>query len=166
MLNLVLLLIFIMCVAALWFQGLWSNVVTLINLLLAMMFAFNYFEPWRSCSMAWSRPTPTCGTSSHCGGCLRCPSALLRVMTDMLSRTRVVFDFWVETVGRSIIGVWIAWLFIGFICATMHTAPLGPHPLGFQPTPKSGNFLGMAPTATGWRSSKAGPAEPCRGGVE
>ena len=45
MLNLVLLLIFLICVAALWFQGLWSNVVTLINLLLAVMLAFNYFEP-------------------------------------------------------------------------------------------------------------------------
>jgi hypothetical protein len=57
----------------------------------------------------------------------------------------VAFDFWVETVGRSLLALWIAWLFIGFICATMHTAPLGPHPLGFQPTPTAGEFLGLAP---------------------
>ena len=29
---------------------------------------------------------------------------LLRLVTDMVSRKRVVFDFWVETVGRSMLG--------------------------------------------------------------
>ena len=43
MLNLVLFLIFAICVAALWFQGLWSNVITLINMLFAMMLAFNSY---------------------------------------------------------------------------------------------------------------------------
>ncbi len=45
MLNLVLILIFLIVAAAMWFQGLWSSVVTLINMFLAMMLAFNYFEP-------------------------------------------------------------------------------------------------------------------------
>jgi hypothetical protein len=145
MLNLVLLLIFLMCVAALWFQGLWSNVVTLINLLLAMMLAFNYFEPVAK-QLDGLEPSFTyLWDFIALWGLFALSFGLLRLVTDMLSRTRVAFDFWVETVGRSITAVWIAWLFIGFICATMHTAPLGPHPLGFQNTPKSGNFLGMAP---------------------
>ncbi|MHB8970282.1 MAG: CvpA family protein [Pirellulaceae bacterium] len=145
MLTLVLLLIFVSCVAALWFQGLWSNAITLINMLLAMMLAFNYFEPLanmldgvdRSYTYLWDF-LALWGLFALCFG-------LLRAVTDTLSRKRVAFDFWVETVGRSLLAVWIAWLFIGFICATMHTAPLGPHPLGFQQTPTSGNFLGMAP---------------------
>ena len=143
--NLVLFLIFVSCVAALWFQGLWSNAITLINILLAMMLAFNYFEPLAN-MLDGMEPSYTYlwdflalwGLFAICFG-------LLRALTDMLSRKRVAFDFWVETVGRSVLAVWIAWLFIGFVCATMHTAPLGAHPLGFQPTPTSGNFLGMAP---------------------
>jgi hypothetical protein len=145
MLSLVLLLIFIMCVAARWFQGLWSNVVTLVNLLLAMMLAFNYFELVAT-QLDGLEPSYTyLWDFIALWGLFALSFGVLRAMTDMLSRTRVAFDFWVETVGRSITAVWIAWLFIGFICATMHTAPLGPHPLGFQRTPKAGNFLGMAP---------------------
>lgn len=145
MLNLVLLLIFLMCVAALWFQGLWSNVVTLINLLLAMMLAFNYFEPVAKQLDGLEPSLIYLWDFVALWGLFALSFGLLRAVTDVLSRTRVAFDFWVETVGRSITAVWIAWLFIGFVCATMHTAPLEPHPLGFQKTPKSGNFLGMAP---------------------
>ena len=145
MLNLILFLIFVICVAALWFQGLWSNAITLINMLLAMMLAFNYFEPL-SAMLDEMEPSFTyLWDFLALWGLFAVSFGLLRVVTGLLSRHRVAFDFWVETVGRSLLAVWIAWLFIGFICATMHTAPLGPHPLGFQPTPTSGEFLGMAP---------------------
>jgi hypothetical protein len=145
MLNLVLLLIFLICVAALWFQGLWSNVVTLINLLLAMMLAFNYFEPVARMLDGFEASYTYLWDFIALWGLFALSFGVLRAMTDMLSRTRVAFDFWVETVGRSLTAVWIAWLFVGFICATMHTAPLGESPMGFQRTPQSGNFLGMAP---------------------
>ncbi len=145
MLNLILFVIFVICVAALWFQGLWSNAITLINMLLAMMLAFNYFEPL-SVMLEGIEPTYTyLWDFLALWGLFAISLGLLRVVTRLLSRHRVAFDFWVETVGRSLLAVWIAWLFIGFICATMHTAPLGPHPLGFQPTPTSGDFLGLAP---------------------
>jgi len=145
MLTLILFLIFAICVAALWFQGLWSNAITLINMLLAMMLAFNYFEPLSGMLEGLERSFTYLWDFLALWGLFAISYGLLRLVTDMLSRKRVAFDFWVETVGRSVLAVWIAWLFLGFICATMHTAPLGPHPLGFQPTPTSGNFLGMAP---------------------
>jgi hypothetical protein len=145
MLNLILFLIFVICVAALWFQGLWSNAITLLNTLLAMMLAFNYFEPL-SAMLEEMEPSFTyLWDFLTLWGLFAVSFGLLRVVTGLLSRHRVAFEFWVETVGRSLLAVWIAWLFIGFICATMHTAPLGPHPLGFQPTPTSGDFLGLAP---------------------
>lgn len=145
MLNLILFLIFVICVAALWFQGLWSNAITLLNTLLAMMLAFNYFEPL-SAMLEEMEPSFTyLWDFLTLWGLFAVSFGLLRVVTGLLSRHRVAFEFWVETVGRSLLAVWIAWLFIGFICATMHTAPLGPHPLGFLPTPTSGEFLGLAP---------------------
>ncbi|MHB0956506.1 MAG: hypothetical protein ACYC0X_10130 [Pirellulaceae bacterium] len=145
MLTLILFVIFAICVAALWFQGLWSNAITLINMLLAMMLAFNYFEPLSVLLEGFEPSFTYLWDFLALWGLFALSFGLLRLVTDLLSRKRVVFDFWVETVGRSLLALWIAWLFIGFICATMHTAPLGPHPLGFQPTPTSGNFLGLAP---------------------
>ncbi len=145
MLTLVLLLIFLIVAASCWFQGLWNSVVTLINLLLAAMIAFNYFEPAADL-LEGQQPSWTYLLDFICLWGLFClVFGVLRIATDVLSRKRVKFDFWTETVGRSVLALWIAWLFVGFCCASFHTAPLGPHPMGFQQSPESGNFLGMAP---------------------
>ncbi len=145
MLSLVLLLIFLIVAAAMWFQGLWNSVVTLINLLLAMMLAFNYFEPLADLFEQQDRSFTYLVDFLSLWGIFALAFGVLRLFTDLISRNRVEFDFWTETVGRSIMAVWVAWLFVGFVCATMHTAPLPPHAMGFQQTPTSGNFLGMAP---------------------
>ena len=101
MLNLVLFLIFVICVAALWFQGLWSNAITLINMLLAMMLAFNYFEPLATMLDGMERSYTYLWDFLALWGLFAICYGLLRALTDMLSRKRVAFDFWVETVGRS-----------------------------------------------------------------
>ncbi len=149
MLNLVLLLIFLIVAAAMWFQGLWNSIVTLINLLLAMMLAFNFFEPLADLIDKQDRSYTYLVDFLVLWGLLVVSFGLLRLCSDVLSRKRVTFDFWTETVGRSIVAIWVAWLFVGFTCASLHTAPLGTHPLGFQPTPTAGNFMGMAP-GRGW----------------
>jgi hypothetical protein len=45
MMFLFLFLLFVIVAAGLWFQGLWSNAVTLINLFFAMLIATNFWEP-------------------------------------------------------------------------------------------------------------------------
>ncbi len=145
MLSLLLVLVFLIVAAAVWFQGLWNSVVTLINMFLAMMLAFNYFEPLADLIDKSDRSYTYLVDFLVLWGLFVVSFGLLRLFSDLLSRKRVTFDFWTETVGRSLLAVWIAWLFVGFICATLHTAPLSAHPMGFQQTPTSGNFLGMAP---------------------
>jgi hypothetical protein len=145
MLNLVLLLIFLIVAAAAWVQGLWNSIITLINMLLAMMLAFNYFEPLADMIDEQDASYTYLVDFLVLWGLFVVAFGLLRIMTDVLSRKRVAFEFWTETVGRSIVAVWVAWLFVGFFCASLHTAPLPRSPLGFQPTPTAGNFLGMAP---------------------
>lgn len=145
MLSLVLIFIFLIVAAAVWFQGLWSSVVTLINLLMAMMLAFNFFEPIADMIDGKDRSYTYLVDYLLLWGLFVLSYGIMRLFTDMLSRKRVAFDFWTETVGRSIMALWIAWLFVGFVCATLHTAPLNAHPMGFQETPTSGNFLGMSP---------------------
>ena len=45
MLTLVLLLIFLVVLGLSWFQGLWNNLLTLINVLFAAMIAVSFYEP-------------------------------------------------------------------------------------------------------------------------
>ena len=40
-----LIFIWFVCIAFLWNEGMWSNCLTLINVLLAALVAMNYFEP-------------------------------------------------------------------------------------------------------------------------
>jgi len=145
MLTLLLLVLFLIVAAAMWVQGLWNGVVTLINLILAIMVAFNYFEPLADTLEAQDPSYTYLLDFLLLWGLFALSFGLLRMMTDILSRRKVAFDFWTETIGRGVVAVWIAWLFVGFVCATLHTAPLSAHFMGFQKTPTSGNFLGMAP---------------------
>ncbi len=145
MLSLVLLFIFLIVAAAAWFQGLWNSTLMLINLFLAAMLALNFFEPLADMIDAQDRSYTYLVDFLVLWGLFVVAFGLLRLMSDILSRNRVTFDFWTETVGRSLLAIWIAWLFVGFVCVSLHTAPLGAHPLGFQKTPTSGNFFGMAP---------------------
>ena len=145
MLTFILILIFLLVAGVLWFQGLWSNAVTLINMLLAMMLAVNYFEPLSDLIEKQQPSFTYLADFLVLWGLFALSFGVLRLATDFLSRKRVAFSFWVETVGRSLLAIWVAWLFVAFTCASMHTAPLGAHPLGFQKTPQSGNFMGLAP---------------------
>jgi hypothetical protein len=146
-LTIFLLSIFLICVAMLWNEGMWSNAITLVNVTLACLIAVNYFEPLAAMLdrvqpdytylwdflMLWALFALTYG--------------LLRLVTDFISRHRVRFKMPVEHAGRVIFAVWVAWSMVGFTAMSLHLAPLGPHPFrgAFQRTPTSGNFLGMAP---------------------
>ena len=146
MLTLVLLLIFLITAGLLWLQGLWSNAITLINTTISAMVAINYFEPVAQLLENQSPSYVYLWDFLALWGLFALTFGVLRLATDLLSRRRVVFEFWTETVGRSLLAIWVAWIFIGFTCVTLHTAPLGPDlGMGFQKTYASGNFLGMSP---------------------
>jgi hypothetical protein len=145
MLTLVLLLIFLLIVGLLWLQGLWSNAITLINTTLSAIVALNYFEKVATLAAGQEASYNYLWDFIALWGLFALTFGLLRLATDLLSRRRVVFEFWTEMVGRSLLAIWVAWIFIGFTCVTLHTAPLDRHPMGFQETYDSGNFLGMSP---------------------
>jgi hypothetical protein len=147
MLTLVLVLIFLIAVGLLWFQGLWSNAISLINTTLAAIVALNYFETVAKLAVnQWPQYTYMWDFIAL-WALFVLTLVVLRLVTDLLlSRRRVTFEFWTEMVGRSVLAIWVAWIFIGFTCVTLHTAPLPePDALGFQKSYNSGNFLGMAP---------------------
>jgi len=147
MMFLVLFLIFAAVAAALWFQGLWSCAITLVNLFLAMMIASNYWEPATDLLQG-------AGLSSYSylldflelWILFAVAFGILRAVTDSISRTRVKFDMPVEMAGRSLLALWCAWLVVCFAAFSLQMAPLNSEsPLGAWSTPSSPTFLFTSP---------------------
>ena len=143
-----LLLIFAATTAALWFQGLWSAAVTLVNMLLAMMIATSFYEP---ICIAIERIRPA-GEYTYLLDFIvlwllfGIVFGLLRAITDGLSKQQVFFDLPVEMGGRSLLAAWCGWLMVCFVAFSLHMAPLNTsNPLGALSTPSAKMFGPIAP---------------------
>jgi len=147
MMTLLLLLVFLGVGAAIWFQGAWNGLVTLINLVLAAMVATNYYEP-------------ICDLIESSGGAsftyvldfvvlwilFAVVFLIFRTISDLVSPTRVKFEFPVEMGVRSFAAVWCAWMVVCFFTFSLQLAPLNSaSPLGAWTTLGEGSFLGIAP---------------------
>jgi len=144
-LTLLLFIVFFICVAMLWNEGLWNNAVTLINMTLAGLVATNYFEPLA----AWvdgQLPTYTylwdflmfwALFAAVFGG--------MRTVTDLLSKKRVEFKMPVEHTGRVLLAIWVGWLMVCLVCFSIHLAPLPPNPMNAFKTPTSSTFMFLTP---------------------
>jgi hypothetical protein len=70
----------------------------------------------------------------------------LRIMTHLMSGTRVKFIFPVEMAGRTVLALWCGWLMVCFTAFSLLMAPLNSEaPLGAWASPQDGSFMGMAP---------------------
>ncbi|MCA9247268.1 MAG: CvpA family protein [Planctomycetales bacterium] len=145
MLTLLLLVVFFASVAMLVREGIWSNVITLFNVLLAGLLAINFFEPFADWIEA-KQPTFTYLWDFLSIWAIFCLSMIiLRVASDKISTTRVRFKGPIDLAGGAILAIWVAWLMVGFSTLTLHLAPLSANFMGFYEEPTSGSFLGMAP---------------------
>src|SRR5687768_928329 len=114
MMFLILFLLFVGVAAAIWFQGLWSAAITLINLLLAMFIATNFWEPIST------MVDNSQGSYTYLADFLvlwvlfALVFGILRSITDVLSRTPVKFNMPVEMGGRTVLALWCAWLMVCF----------------------------------------------------
>jgi hypothetical protein len=139
--------IFIVCLAMLWNEGMWSNALTLVNTVLAALVATNYFELVAD-FLDKQQPTYTyVWDFLSLWGLFALTYALLRAFTDTISRHRVRFKMPVEQAGRLSFAAATGWVMICFTLMTLHTAPLAQTAFrgSFQPQPMSNDFLGMAP---------------------
>lgn len=147
MMFLFLFLLFLMVAAALWFQGLWSNAVTLINLIIAMLLATNFWEPICTLIEAFGAGSFTYLLDFVVLWFLFVFFfVFLRLITDLLSRTRVKFEMPVEMAGRSILAIWCAWLVVCFTAFSLQMAPLNSEtPMGAWAQPNQPSFLFVSP---------------------
>ena len=128
-----------------------------------MMLAFNYFEPLADLIDKQDRSYTYLVDFLALWGLFVVSFGLLRLFSDVLSRKRVTFDFWTETVGRSVVAIWIAWLFVGFVCASLAYRPAGNPSAGVSGDADFGEFPGHgAGASSGWRLCRAAREGPCR----
>jgi hypothetical protein len=142
----VLFLVFALTAGVMWMHGLWGNAITLINMLLAMLLATNFFEPTAALVDSFL-PSATYFLDAVCLWVLFLIFyGILRACTDGLSKTHVKFILPVEMAGRSILALWCGWLMVCFVTFSLQMAPLNSAtPLGAWERPNDPTFLGFAP---------------------
>lgn len=130
MLILIAILIFVLVIASTWWFGLWSNLVTLINLLLSSMLASSIYEPISNELINLQDSYRLIFDFVAVWLVFALTFMILRGITDGLSAYRLKFDPLTEMIGRSILSVWIACVFLCFSFFTLQMAPLPPSVYG------------------------------------
>jgi uncharacterized membrane protein required for colicin V production len=146
-LNGILILIFIISFALLFGQGIWSNVLTLINVILAALLATAFFEPLAT-YLDSQMPTFTyIWDYLALWGLFAIFYIIFRTASDALSKTRVRFKQIVDLAGGSFFALWTSWVLVCFTTMSLHTAPLARNAFmgSLQPTPEARMFFGLAP---------------------
>jgi hypothetical protein len=163
-LSLILVLIFLAVFASLMNQGLWSNTITLVNLITSALVATNYFEPVADFLDKQEPSFHYVWDFAAIWLLFGITMVVLRAATDYLSKIKVRFILPLDRAGGILMAVWASWVMVCFATMTLHTAPLARHFLGgaFQQQPDSEMFFGLAPDRRwlAWvhRESKGGLA--------
>jgi uncharacterized membrane protein required for colicin V production len=113
-------------------EGLWSNVLLLINIIVSGLVAFGFYSKlvvyldeevtngqhtyWLDFAVIW--------------GLYFIAMVVCRVLTGAVSKTRMRFKNPIDPVGGPIVGLMAAWVLAAFTLATFHTAPLPKDMLG------------------------------------
>jgi Colicin V production protein len=147
LLTIILVLIFVAVLASLMTQGLWSNTITLVNVITSGLVATNYFEPvagyFESQEASFAYVWDLVAIWLLFGFTM----VFLRAATDYLSQIKVRFFLPVERVGGVLMAIWASWIVVCFATMTLHVAPLARNSIGgsFQSEPTSKMFFGLAP---------------------
>ncbi len=147
MLSGILILVWIVCIAMLWNEGMWNNCITFINVLFAALLAMNFWEPAADFMESKMASYTYVLDFLAMWFVFFIAYILLRAFTDLLSGTRIKFQKPIETAGSIIAVILTGWVMVCFTLTTLHTAPLARTAIrgSFQAEPMSNNFLGQAP---------------------
>lgn len=106
-------------------EGLWSNAVSLVSIIISGLVAFGFYSPlviyldqmsdgehtyWLDFAVIWALYSAA--------------AVICRALTGAASKTRMRFKNPIDPVGGPIVGVIAGWVLAAFTMATMHVAPL------------------------------------------
>ncbi|MFZ5830419.1 MAG: CvpA family protein [Planctomycetota bacterium] len=124
MLTLLFAVIFVACLGFLYPEGIWSNALRLINLVMAGLIAFNYWEPAAAYAYSYEPSFTYFWDFLAIWAIFSLSFSVLRALTDAASRYKVRFLKLADRIGSGLLSMWIGWLMICFLAATLHMAPL------------------------------------------
>lgn len=124
LLLLLLIFLFLIVAASNWFFGAWSNLIVLVNLIIAGLVASSFYENLAFQLYELEASYVLLWEFVALWALFALTYFVLRCLTDSLSGTRLRFDSLTEMVGRSILCLLVAWTFVCFVSFTLHRAPL------------------------------------------
>jgi len=145
---LLLLLIFMACVAFLLTEGMWGNAIRLINVVTAALLATSFWEPLaRVLEANVSKSFTYFWDFIALWGLFMVFLVIFRVATGFASRVKVKFLGIANRIGGIFFALCVAWVIVCFTTVTLHTAPLKPDFLfgGFKYKADESMFMGMSP---------------------
>lgn len=151
-LNILLCVIFFVCVSMLIREGMWNNALTLVNVITAGLLSANFWELLANWLDSFF-PTFTYLMDFFSLWIVFCAAyAILRTATDFLSKVKVRFKLPVDFIGGIVFALWTGWVIVCFTTMTLHTAPLARSFLGgaFYSKPDDRVFFGSAAPDRQW----------------
>jgi hypothetical protein len=124
LLPLLLLVAAILLVAFLGFSGLWSNLIMFVNVVLATLLAMNFWEPLAGTLTGMLPSLANYADLLAIWGLFAGSLLVMRVVTDKVSRVKVLFPKTVELAANYAVIVLTVSVLIGFTTMTLHMAPL------------------------------------------
>lgn len=128
-------------------ERLWGGMLRFLNVLVAATMATAWYEPLAALGDPFvNRIVPPFGQffdAAAAWGLFLIILLVLRILTWLMSRTRVPFPTILDWGGGVVLGGLTAWVMVCFTAMTFHMAPLSREEV--QPTPESRMFLGLAP---------------------
>jgi hypothetical protein len=147
MLSFLLFLIILASVGSLYRDGMWSNAIRLLCVVLAGLLATSMFEPVADGLEKAAPSYRYLVDFISLWGLFVFWMVILRGATDVLSRVRVRFLGLADRIGSAAFAVLIGWVMMSFTLMSLHTAPLAKNFMGGAFQPKEPMFMGMSPDA-------------------
>lgn len=107
-------------------EGLWSNTLTLINILISGLMAFGLYSPL----VAYLDEEQTSGQHTYwldfaiLWAIFAVSMLVCRTLTATFSKTRMRFKHPIDPYGGPAVGLLAAWVLAAFTMATLHTSPM------------------------------------------
>lgn len=106
-------------------EGLWSNTISLVNILVSGLVAFAFYSPLAIYldEMLDGQYTYLLDFVSIWGS-FSVTMVVCRAVTGFASRTRMRFKYPIDPVGGPLVALIAAWAMAAIVMATLHTAPM------------------------------------------
>lgn len=120
--------VFFICMAMLWTEGLWSNAVTFVNVMISAMLAMSFWEPTANWLEGMMPSFTFVLDIIAVWGVFALSMGILRGITGYLSKRKVRFHRLMESFGNILMSMIVAGTVAFFAAWTVHLAPLATDP--------------------------------------